>query len=162
MHVDVLAIIRPVVAKGERLSTLTLSCWKYSKWLSNLLKEYSELFEETCGLPPKWPVEHEIHLIADSPLPNLSMYRNLVLENKEIKRQINKLLEHCIIKPSNSPCGSLVVLVPKKDGGWRMYIDYSTLNKIIVKNRYPLSLSYQWPIGSYVACNYFLQVRSKI
>eukprot|EP01018_Ginkgo_biloba_P001842 Gb_23790 [translate_table: standard] len=61
-----------------------------------------------------------------------------MMENEEIRRQIYKLLEMEHIKPSASPCGSPVLLVPKKDGSWRLCIDYRAINKIMVKNRYPL------------------------
>ena len=48
------------------------------------------------------------------------------------------MIEKGVIRPSTSPCGSPIVLVPKKDGSWRMCIDYRALNKITNKNRYPL------------------------
>jgi Reverse transcriptase (RNA-dependent DNA polymerase) len=51
---------------------------------------------------------------------------------------MSELLENRVLKPSNSPCGSPVVLVPKKDGSWRMCIDYRAMYKIMMKNRYPL------------------------
>eukprot|EP00253_Pinus_taeda_P034566 PITA_34566 len=60
------------------------------------------------------------------------------LENAEIKKQVQELLEKGFIRPSTSPCGSPVVLVRKKDGSWRMCINYRALNKITIKNRYPL------------------------
>jgi Reverse transcriptase (RNA-dependent DNA polymerase) len=60
------------------------------------------------------------------------------LENAEIKKQVQELLEKGFIRPSTSPCGSPIVLVRKKDGSWRMCIDYRALNKITIKNRYPL------------------------
>eukprot|EP00253_Pinus_taeda_P026350 PITA_26350 len=65
-------------------------------------------------------------------------YKRLsALENAEIKKQIQELLEKGF-RPSISPCGFPIVLVRKKDGSWRMCIDYRALNKITIKNRYPL------------------------
>ena len=66
------------------------------------------------------------------------MYRLSVIENEEIKKQVQELLKSGFIRPSSSPCGSPIVLVPKKDGTWRMCVDLWALNKITVKNHYPL------------------------
>ena len=55
-----------------------------------------------------------------------------------MKRQIHELLHKGHIRPSSSPCGSLIVLVQNKDGTWRLFIDYWALNKITVWNRYPI------------------------
>ena len=60
------------------------------------------------------------------------------MESIEIKMQIQELLNKGIIRPSSSPCGSPIVLVPNKDGTWRMCVDFCALNKSKVKNRYPL------------------------
>ena len=56
----------------------------------------------------------------------------------KLKKQIQELLDKGAIVPRSSPCGSPIVLVPKKDGTWCMCVDFRALNKIIVKNRYPL------------------------
>ena len=61
-----------------------------------------------------------------------------VLENAEIKKKVKELVEQGVIRPSASPCGSPIILVPKKDGTWCMCMDFRALNKITVKNRYPL------------------------
>eukprot|EP00253_Pinus_taeda_P021454 PITA_21454 len=60
------------------------------------------------------------------------------MENDEIKRQIQELLQKGHIRLSSSPCESPIVLVQKKDGTWILCIDYRALNKIIVRNRYPI------------------------
>eukprot|EP01018_Ginkgo_biloba_P030049 Gb_09770 [translate_table: standard] len=90
------------------------------------------------GLPPERAIAHGIDLEPGASLPNSGLYHRSVMENEEIRRQISDLLEMGHIKPSASPCGSPVLLVPKKDGSWRLYIDYRVIKKITVKNRYPL------------------------
>eukprot|EP00253_Pinus_taeda_P033506 PITA_33506 len=81
---------------------------------------------------------HDIILQQDVPLPNIVMHRLSALENAEIKKQVQELLEKGFIRPSTSACGSLIVLVRNKYRSWRMCIDYQALNKITIKNRYPL------------------------
>jgi hypothetical protein len=112
-----------------------------TKLKSNLFEfvnQYDDMFKGPKGLPPKRGIQHEIQLQQDCPLPNIGMYRMPVMENAKIKKQIQELLDKGVIVPSSSPCGSPIVLVPKKDGKWRMCVDFRALNKITVKNRYPL------------------------
>jgi len=66
------------------------------------------------------------------------MYRLSTLENAEIKKQVQELLDKWFIRPSTSPCILPIMLVRNKDGSWRMCIDYRELNKITIKNRYLL------------------------
>jgi hypothetical protein len=72
-------------------------------------------------------------------MSNGTIYRCSLLENEEIKRQIQELLHKGNIHPSSSLYESPIVLVQKKDGTWRLCIDYRALNKITVRNRYPIS-----------------------
>eukprot|EP01018_Ginkgo_biloba_P040760 Gb_16691 [translate_table: standard] len=88
------------------------------------------------GLPLERAIAHGINLEPGASLPKL--YRRSVMENEEIRRQLFELLEMGHLKPSASPCGSPVLLVPKKDGSWCLCVDYRAINKITVKNRYPL------------------------
>ena len=66
------------------------------------------------------------------------MYHMLIMENDKINRKIKDFLDKGLIMPSTSPCGSPIVLIPKKDGTWRMCLYFRSLNKITVKNHYPL------------------------
>jgi hypothetical protein len=70
--------------------------------------------------------------------PAKAPYRMNHEELKELKVQLEELLTKGYIKPSKSPYGAPVLFVQKKDGTLRMCVDYKTVNKVMVKNRYPL------------------------
>jgi hypothetical protein len=88
----------------------------HKKELINIVSKYDDIFQEPNGLPPKKEIQHEIHIQHDSPLPNVGMYRMSVVEMIEIKKQVQGLLDQGIIKSNSSPYGSLIMMVPKKDG----------------------------------------------
>ena len=107
--------------------------------MDKVVEEYRYIFASPTRVPLHCQVKHSIDLTSSTPLPNGPIYRCPVLENDEIKRQIQELMQKGHIRPSSSSCGSPIVLVQKKDGTWRLYIDYGVLNKITVRNRYPIS-----------------------
>ncbi|KAL4377300.1 hypothetical protein GQ457_02G023540 [Hibiscus cannabinus] len=94
--------------------------------------------EELPGLPPDREVEFVIETHADSAPVSISPYRMAPKELKELKTQVQELLDRGFIRPSTSPWGAPVLFVKKKDGSLRMCIDYRQLNKMTVKNKYPL------------------------
>ncbi|KAL4021646.1 hypothetical protein IC575_020452 [Cucumis melo] len=88
-----------------------------------VVRDYPDVFpEELLGLPPH----------RETP------YRMALVELKELKVQLQELLDKGFIRPSVSPWGAPVLFVKKKDGSMRLCIDYRELNKVTVKNRYPL------------------------
>ena len=106
--------------------------------MEKVVEEYRDIFASPIGVPLHYQVKHSIDLTLGAPLPNGLIYRCSVLDNDEIKRKIQELLQKGHIKPSSPPCGSLILLAQKKDGTWRLCIDYRALNKIAVWNRYPI------------------------
>ena len=106
--------------------------------MDKVVEEYEDIFTSPTGVPLHCQIKHPIDMTPGAPLPNGPIYWRLILENDEIKRQIQEFLQKGHIRPSSSPCGSLIMLVQKKDGTWRLYIDYRALNKITVWNRYPI------------------------
>lgn len=105
-----------------------------------LLQEFSDVFPEDLpkGLPVHRAVDHQIELVPDSQPPYKQIYRMSPAELEEVKSQVQELLEKGFIQPSKSPYGAPILFVPKPDGKWRMCIDYRALNKLTIKNRYPL------------------------
>ena len=108
--------------------------------LQRILTEFQDVFPDQLpyGPPPKRVVDHDIDTLPGEAPPHKSPYRLSTAELDELKRQIDTLLEQGWIRPSSSPYGAPILFIPKKDGKWRMCIDYRALNKITVKNRYPL------------------------
>nr|GEV70296.1 putative reverse transcriptase domain-containing protein [Tanacetum cinerariifolium] len=105
-----------------------------------LIHDFFKVFhEELPGLPPPRQVEFRIDLVPrDAPVAR-AQYRLAPSEMKELSVQLQELLEKGFIRPSSSPWGAPVLFVKKKDGSFRMCIDYRELNKLTIKNRYPLS-----------------------
>ena len=132
-------VLMLVKAKEDEISEAFKGCDpKHKSKMVKIILAYDDLFQEPKGLPPKREIQHEIQLHPDAPLPNIGMYHLSILQNEEIRKQIQELVEKGLIRPSTSPCGSPIVLFPKKYGTWRMCIDNRALNKITIKNRYPL------------------------
>lgn len=105
-----------------------------------LLKKFDDVFPSDLpsGLPPSRIIDHRIDIIPGSSPPSIATYRMSPSELDELKKQIEELVSHGFIRPSKSPYGAPVLFVKKKDGSIRMCIDYRALNKITIKNKYPL------------------------
>ncbi|KAJ0591942.1 putative nucleotidyltransferase, Ribonuclease H [Helianthus annuus] len=104
-----------------------------------VVKEYPEVFpEDLPGLPPQRQVEFHIDLVLGAAPVAKVPYRLAPSEMQELSTQLQELLDKGFIRPSFSPWGAPVLFVKKKDGSFRMCIDYRELNKLTIKNRYPL------------------------
>nr|GEU64751.1 putative reverse transcriptase domain-containing protein [Tanacetum cinerariifolium] len=100
---------------------------------------FPEVFpDDLPGHPPPRQVEFKMELIPGAAPIARAPYRLALSEQKELSDQLRELSEKGFIRPSSSPWGALVLFVKKKDGSFRMCIDYRELNKLTVKNRYPL------------------------
>ncbi|GJT95116.1 putative reverse transcriptase domain-containing protein [Tanacetum coccineum] len=104
-----------------------------------IVRDFPEVFpEDLPGLPPARPVEFQIDLVPGAAPVARAPYRLAPSEMKELSEQLQELSDKGFIRPSSSPWGAPVLFVKKKDGSFRMCIDYRELNKLTVKNRYPL------------------------
>ncbi|GJV34329.1 putative reverse transcriptase domain-containing protein [Tanacetum coccineum] len=104
-----------------------------------VVKEFSDVFpEDLPGLPPVRQVEFQIDLIPGAAPVARTPYRLAPSEMQELSNQLQELADRGFIRPSTSPWGAPVLFVKKKDGSFRMCIDYRELNKLTVKNHYPL------------------------
>ncbi|KAF5459720.1 hypothetical protein F2P56_019642, partial [Juglans regia] len=104
-----------------------------------VVEDFPEVFvSELTGLPPDRETEFKIELEPATTPTHKAPYRMAPAELKELKVQLEELLEKGFIRPSSSPWGAPVLFVKKKDGSMRMCIDYRELNKVTIKNKYPL------------------------
>ncbi|GJZ61514.1 putative reverse transcriptase domain-containing protein [Tanacetum coccineum] len=104
-----------------------------------IVRYFLEVFlEDLPGLPPTRQVEFHIELIPGAAPVARAPYRLAPAEMKELAEQLKELSDKGFIRPSSSPWGAPILFVKKKDGSFRMCIDYRELNKLTVKNRYPL------------------------
>ncbi|MCH80451.1 retrotransposon protein, partial [Trifolium medium] len=104
-----------------------------------VVNEYLDVFpEDITSLPPEREIEFSIDLVPGAEPVSVAPYRMSPAELKELKSQLEDLIQKHFIRPSVSPWGAPVLLVKKKDGGMRLCIDYRQLNKVTIKNKYPL------------------------
>ena len=90
-------------------------------------------------MPPNPEVEFTIDVLQGTTLISKAPYRMAPTELKELKEQLQELLERGLIRPSVSPWGALVLFVKKKnDGSMRLCIEYREHNRVTIKNNYPL------------------------
>ncbi|GJY21873.1 putative reverse transcriptase domain-containing protein [Tanacetum coccineum] len=103
-----------------------------------IVRYFPEVFpEELSGLPQTRQVEFQIDLMLGAAPVARAPYRLALSEMKELSEQLQELSDKGFIRPSFSPWGAPVLFVKKKNGSFRMCIDYRELNKLTVKNRYP-------------------------
>ncbi|KAB2598686.1 S ribonuclease [Pyrus ussuriensis x Pyrus communis] len=104
-----------------------------------VVRHFPDVFpEDLPGLPPDRDVEFTIELIPGTNPISLTPYRMAPAELRELKVQLQELVDKGFIQPSTSPWGAPVLFVRKKDGTLRLCIDYRQLNRVTIKNRYPL------------------------
>uniref|UniRef100_A0A8R7PAR9 Reverse transcriptase domain-containing protein n=1 Tax=Triticum urartu TaxID=4572 RepID=A0A8R7PAR9_TRIUA len=108
--------------------------------LQPLLQKYADIFEESQKLPPKRPCDHRIVLQEGAKPPNLRPYRVPHYQKAAMEEIIKQLIKKGEIQESFSPFSSPAIMIKKKDGGWRLYMDYRELNAIIIKNKFPMPI----------------------
>jgi len=106
--------------------------------VEHLLQEFSDLFADPTGLPPKRQLDYRIHLLPDTAPVAVRPYHYPQLLKDEIERQCQEMLQQGIIRPSTSAFSSPVLLVRKKDDSWRFCVDYRALNANTVRDMFPI------------------------
>ncbi|KAJ9534100.1 hypothetical protein QJQ45_002103 [Haematococcus lacustris] len=109
-----------------------------SQALNALLDEYADVFAPITSLPPERPVGHAIPLVPDARPSVVPQYRMSQDEHAELKKQVQNLLAKGMIEPSSSPFAAPILFVKKKSGELRMCLDDRQLNKITIRDQYPL------------------------
>ncbi|XP_024016350.1 uncharacterized protein LOC112089826 [Eutrema salsugineum] len=141
------AISKTLSAKGTVLLMVYKECLSAGNKeldippeIQALIERFKDVFpdEIPAGLPPIRGIKHQIDLIPGAALPNKPAYRMNPEESKELEMQVRELMDKGYVQESLSPCAVPVLLVPKKDGTWRMCVYCRAVN-ITIKYRHPIS-----------------------
>ncbi|XP_026459106.1 uncharacterized protein LOC113359736 [Papaver somniferum] len=122
------------------LNTLTTAATILPPELRELLAKYADAFKTPTSLPLKRLHDHRINLLPDSAPVNVRPYRYPYFQKDEIERIVHELQQDGLIRPSSNPYSSPILMVRKKDGSWRMCVDYRALNKITIKDHIPIPM----------------------
>ena len=104
-----------------------------------VVREFPDVFlEELPSIPLEREVDLSIEIVPGTAPMCRASYRMAPVELKELKFQLQELLDKGFVRPSVSPWGAPILFVKKKVGTLRMCIDYWQINKVTLKNKYPL------------------------
>ncbi|GJV04356.1 putative reverse transcriptase domain-containing protein [Tanacetum coccineum] len=134
-------VLRVLGERPEEKARLLMSAKASDKKQEDIVvvRDFLEVFsDDLSGLPPIREIKFRIELIPGATSIAKSPYRLAPSELEELSRQLKELQDKGFIRPSLSPWGAPILFVKKNDGSFRMCIDYKELNKLTVKNRYPL------------------------
>ena len=100
------------------------------------MRDFLDVFpDDLPGPPPEREVDFPIDLVPGTTPISLPPYRMAPAELKELKAHLQELVDGGFIRPSISPWGAPVLFVKKKDGTWRLCIDYRQLNKVTIRKK---------------------------
>lgn len=110
--------------------------------VAEILKEFADVTpsELQKNLLPRRAIDHKIDIVPGAKPPARAPTRMSPLELAELRKQLTELLDAGFIQPSKAPYGAPVLFQKKQDGSLRMCVDYRALNKVTVKNKYPVPL----------------------
>jgi hypothetical protein len=109
--------------------------------LQALLSRHQKVFSTPQGIPPSHGVhDHSIPLVPVILPSNIRPYHHPFAQKNEIEKMVQELLTAGVIHPSMSPYSSPVVMVLKKEGSWRMCPDFRALNKLTIKDKFPIPI----------------------
>ncbi|GJR78670.1 transposon ty3-G gag-pol polyprotein [Tanacetum coccineum] len=122
----------------QLMHSTTLQSTKLYPDLEQLLLEFEDVFAVPHTLPPQRKFDHRIPLKDESVAINVRSYRYPLAQKDAIEAMIKELLDTGVVIPSHSPFSSPIVMVKKKDGSWRICIDYRQLNNNTIKDKFPI------------------------
>eukprot|EP00253_Pinus_taeda_P009406 PITA_09406 len=128
-----------VIAQFNTIQAFESTSLQIHPEMKQVLNNHLLVFDKPHELPPlRGEHDHSITLVLGAQPPNVHPYRYPFTQKNEIEKVIRELLEADVIHPSISPYSSPVVMVLKKDGEWHMCLDFRALNKLTVKDKFPI------------------------
>ncbi|KAL0545180.1 hypothetical protein IC582_020327 [Cucumis melo] len=112
------------------------------KEIMRVLEKYRDVMPDSLpkSLSPRRMIDHEIELVTGVEPPAKNAYHMAPPKLAELRKQLDELLNAGFIRPAKAPYGASVLFQKKKDGSLRLCIDYRALNKLTVRNKYPLPI----------------------